>query len=187
MAVASDSVCVGGASAFLPLYMKALGATPLWITAMFAAGVVCEVLVMTRVGRWTDIDGRRPALIFAFLLMPLRLLLYIPATGPLWVLAVQTLHGLNFGIVGTIAIVFVNDLADDRDRGALQARLAGTAGVGLALGPLTCGWIAQQWSIGGMFAVMSLIGAAGAVVLIATVRESHPSPVPLTGKLRWLG
>ncbi len=176
-----------GASAFLPLYMKSLGASPLWITAMFAAGVVCEVLVMTRVGRWTDIHGRRPALIFAFLLMPLRLLLYIPATGPLWVLAVQTLHGLNFGIVGTIAIVFVNDLAGDSDRGALQARLAGTAGAGLALGPLTCGWLAQKWSIGGMFAVMSLIGAAGAVVLLTKVRESHPSPVPLTGKLRWLG
>lgn len=176
-----------GASAYLPLYMKAMGATPLWITAMFAAGVICEVLVMTRVGRWTDIHGRRPALIFAFLLMPLRLLLYIPATGPLWVLAVQTLHGLNFGIVGTIAIVFINDLANDRDRGALQARLAGTAGVGLALGPLTCGWLAQKWSIGGMFAIMSLIGAAGAIVLLTKVRESHPSPVPLTGKLSWLG
>jgi len=47
---------------------------------------------MTQVGRLTDIYGRRPALAIAFLLMPLRLLLYIPATGPLWVLAVQTLH-----------------------------------------------------------------------------------------------
>ena len=129
-----------GASAFLSIYIKSLGASPEQVTAMFAAGVVCEVLVMSQVGRWTDTHGRRPALVAAFLLMPVRLLLYIPAAhlpayGPLWVLGVQTLHGLNFGIVGTIAIVFVNDHATDANRGRLQARLAASAGLGAGTWP----------------------------------------------------
>jgi MFS family permease len=166
-----------GASSYLSLYMKSLGASPRWITATFAAGVVSEVLVMSRVGRWTDLYGRRPALAAAFLLMPVRLLFYIPAAaGPVWVLLVQTLHGLNFGIVGAVAVAFVNDHASERERGSLQARLAATAGLALATSPVACGWIAQRFSIAAMFGAMSLIGAVGAAFFLAYVGESHPEP-----------
>lgn len=168
-----------GASAYLSLYMKALGATPLWITGMFAAGVLCEVLVMTQVGHFADLYGRRPVLAIAFLIMPLRLLMYIPATGPLWVLMVQTLHGLNFGIMGAIAVVFINDLASDHHRGAAQARLSGVGGLATAIGPAVCGWISQQLGIGWMFGVMSVVGAVGAWVFVTRVHESHPAPLPL--------
>ena len=175
-----------GASAYLALYMKSLGAPPHWITAMFAAGVVSEVLVMTSVGRLTDKYGRRPALALALLLMPLRLLLYIPATGPLWVLLVQTLHGLNFGIVGTIAIVFVNDTATDANRGRLQARLAAAGGIGNALGPVACGAISQNYGLPAMFACMSMVGFIAFFVFMRWVRESHPAPAALPQKWRWL-
>jgi PPP family 3-phenylpropionic acid transporter len=165
-----------GASSYLSLYLKSLHAQPYQITSVFAAGVICEVLVMTRVGRFSDLYGRRPALAIAFLLMPLRLLAYIPATGWLWVLAVQTLHGLNFGIMGAIAIVFINDTATDHNRGAAQARLAAAGGLATAISPMLCGWIAQRFSIGWMFAVMAVVGAAGAVVFLTQVQESHPTP-----------
>ena len=168
-----------GASSYLSLYLKALGATPLWITAVFATGVVCEVLVMKQAGRLTDRYGRRPALAIAFLLMPLRLLAYIPAHTPLAVLCVQALHGLNFGIMGAISVVFINDLASDQDRGAAQARLFGVQGFATALGPVACGFIAQRWGIGWMFAAMSLVGMAGAAVFLMRVQESHPAPHPI--------
>lgn len=166
-----------GASSYLPMYMKELGASPLMITGMFAGGVICEVLVMSRVGRWTDTYGRRPALAFSFLLMPLRLLLYVPATGPLWIMAVQTLHGINFGIIGTIAVVFVNDLARAGERGAFQARLLAAAGIGTALGPVACGWLVEQVGIRAMFAFMSLVGFAAAGVFLRFVHESNPTAV----------
>jgi len=172
-----------GASAFLPLWMKQLGARPLWITAMFAGGVVSEVLIMTRVGRWTDDHGRRPALWVAFLLMPLRLLLYIPATIPLTVALVQTLHGLNFGIMGVIAVAFVNDATPDHARGVAQARLASVNGLGAALGPLACGALSD--TSGGlrlMFAAMSAVGVCAACVFATRVRESHPAPVAWRGR-----
>ena len=168
-----------GASSYLSLYLKALGATPLWITAVFAAGVVCEVLVMKQAGRLTDRYGRRPALAVAFVLMPLRLLAYIPAHTPLAVLCVQSLHGLNFGIMGAISVVFINDLATDQDRGAAQARLFGVQGFATALSPVACGFLAQHFGIGWMFALMSLVGMAGAAVFLIRVQESHPSPLPI--------
>ncbi|HSV72984.1 MAG TPA: MFS transporter [Chthonomonadales bacterium] len=170
-----------GASAYLGIFMKDLGAGPMWITKMFAAGVVCEVLVMTQVGRFADTYGRRPVLALAFVLMPLRLLCYIPAQSPGWVVAVQTLHGLNFGIVGALAVVLVNDLAGERERGVAQARLFSVAGLAAALGPALCGWIAERWGIGAMFAAMSAVGAAGAALFLARVPESLPGARALPG------
>ncbi|HLV80008.1 MAG TPA: MFS transporter [Chthonomonadaceae bacterium] len=173
-----------GASAYISLYLKSLGAKPLGITGTFAAGVVCEVLVMTQVGRFTDHFGRRPALAVAFLLMPLRLLLYPLASTPFQVLLIQTLHGLNFGIMGAIAIVFINDSATDLDRGAAQARLAGVGGLALSLGPAVCGFLAQRYGIGWMFVAMSGVGACGTAVFLGWVRDSHPAPRPLPALLR---
>ena len=182
-----------GASAYLSLFLKTLGATPLWITGTFATGVVCEVLVMMQVGRWTDRVGRRPALAVAFLLMPLRLLCYIPAPNALWVLGVQTLHGLNFGIMGAIAVVFINDSADDSSRGLAQARLAGVGGLATAFAPAVCGWLVQHRGMGTMFAAMSVVGALAALIFLTRVRESHTDALRLQGSrahgnalLRWL-
>ncbi len=166
------SFALYGASSFLALYMRQLGATPRQVTWMFASGVVCEVLVMSQVGRWTDKHGRTPALALGFILMPLRLLLYIPALGPYWVIGVQFLHGLNFGIVGAIGVAFVNDLADDSNRGALQARFAATGGLATALGQLACGYLAQNYSIPVMFAAMAGVGMIAAALLITRVGES---------------
>jgi MFS family permease len=171
-----------GASAYLSLFMKSLGERPLWITGTFAVGVLCEVLVMTRVGRLTDMYGRRPALAMAFILMPLRLLLYIPATGPLWVLLVQSLHGLNFGIMGAIAVVFINDIATESGRGAAQARLAAAGGLATALGPAVCGALANRYGYGCMFAGMSTVGTVGAYIFLTQVHESHATSTPVAGR-----
>ncbi len=169
-------IALYGASSYLSLFLKSLHARPIQISEVFAAGVICEVLVMTRVGHISDIYGRRPVLAIAYLLMPLRLLLYIPAHGPGWVMMVQSLHGLNFGIMGAIAIVFVNDLSSDSNRGAAQSRLAAAGGLATALGPMLCGEIVHHFSMGAMFASMSFIGACGAIVFITKVHESHPDP-----------
>ncbi|MFM7322249.1 MAG: MFS transporter [Armatimonadota bacterium] len=164
-----------GASANLPLYLaEVLHATKRDLGTFFAAGVVCEVLVMTQVGKWTDRNGRKPALLFAFLLMPIRLLCYIPARGAWAATAVQALHGINFGIVGAVAVTVVNDLAADNARGAAQSRLAATGGLALALGQWACGGLLRVSGFPLMFAAMSAVGAIGALLLWRGFEESHP-------------
>lgn len=171
-----------GASGFLSLYMKSVGAVGLWIPGTFAAGVVIEVLVMRWSGRFSDRYGRRPALAFSFVLLPIRLLLYVPATGPLWILLVQTLHGINFGIVGAVAIVFVNDLATDRTRGQAQARLAAVSGLATACGPIVLGLAAHRLGLGSMFVVAAILAAIGAAILIFGVDDSHPESASLADR-----
>lgn len=167
-----------GSIAYLSLHLKALGATPFAITGVFAAGVACEAIVMLVVGRLSDRFGRRPLLAIAYAFLPVRLLLYIPATGPLWVLGVQTIHGINFGIIAAVAVAFVNDLCGEHNRGATQAKLMATGGLAAALGPATGGWIAQRLGIPWTFGILAGVAALGACVFLWKVRESHPHREP---------
>ena len=166
---------MGGMLAFLSLHLKALGAAPGFIPFVWAAGVVFEVLMMTRIGRWSDQWGRRPALAVALLALPVRLLLLAVAPGPWFVLFAQALEGLNFGIVGPISIAFVNDLATDKNRGAAQARLAGVSGLAFALGPVTGGLVAGAAGYRVTFVVLAGVAIAGAVLFLRRVAESHPA------------
>lgn len=169
-----------GATAYLPLFMKHLGAAPRQISLMFAAGVVCEVLVISQVGKWTDKHGRKPALILAFCLMPVRLLLYTAATTPAMVMAIQSLHGVNFGIVGTLAVVYVNDCVTDAQRGTAQAAMTATSGIALSVSPAICGWLSNTYNFDTMFIAMSLVGILAATYLVTRVPESNP-PAPKFG------
>jgi PPP family 3-phenylpropionic acid transporter len=188
------SLALYGSSPYLSLYMKSLGASGIWITGMFAMGVVVEVLVMRRSGALSDVYGRRPLLALSFLLLPIRLILYMPAMNPAWVAGVQLLHGINFGIVGAVAIVFVNDLATDATHGRSQARLSTVAGLSMAVGPMIFGIVAEAIGLRGMFGIAALFAAIGAAILLLGVEDSHletrsvadRGPGFLRPVLRWL-
>jgi MFS family permease len=152
--------------------MNSVGGSGLWVSAMFAGGVVCEIAVMTQSGRFSDKYGRRPLLALTFFLLPVRLALYIVAFRPLGVFAIQLLHGLNYGIMGAISVALINDLATDETRGQAQARLAVVSGLAGSVGPLVLGVAAAQ-SLRLMFGVASLIALAGAVVFLLKVEETH--------------
>lgn len=167
------NISLYGATSFLSIYMETLGADGLWITGMFAAGVVIEVMVMTQSGAWSDRYGRRPALAISYILLPIRLFLYAPATGPLWLLMVQSLHGINFGIVGAVAVAFANDLAGEGTHGQAQARLFATQGFAAAVGPVLFGFTSEAFGLRTMFVVAGAIALAAAVVLVFGVEDSH--------------
>lgn len=165
-----------GVSANLPIYLtEVLHAKPSDLGVFFAFGVVTEVLVMFQVGKFTDRTGRRPALLLAFCLLPLRLIAYNFAPTPLWAAVVQSLHGLNFGIVGAIAIAYINDCSEEGKRGSEQARLAVTAGISTAISMWLCGWMMQNYGFTAMFFTMSAIASIGGLILFLFVDESHPS------------
>lgn len=172
-----------GASGYLTLYLKSLGASAVWITNILSLGVVCEVIVMSQVGRLADKYGRRPVLALGFLLLPIRLLLYIPATGPVWVLVVQLMHGFNFGIIGTIGVVFANDVAQEGNRGLMQARLSASSSLATVFCPAVCGWLAQNYGFNAMFAFCAFMGVLGAIIFLLFVQETHTPSASVVAKL----
>jgi PPP family 3-phenylpropionic acid transporter len=162
-----------GASHFISIFMRQVGGTGLLLSCVFIPGVIAEILVLRRSGAYSDRYGRRPVLAVAYILLPIRLVLYAMATGPYWVLAVQSLHGLNFGIVGAVAIAFVNDQADHRTRGQLQAQLSLVTAAAGAIGPSLLGKVADLWGLPSMFVVAAGMAGLATVIFLFFVDESN--------------
>ncbi len=177
-------VSLYGATNFISIFMRSVGGQGLLLSCVFIPGVVAEVIVMRWSGTFSDRYGRRPILAISYLTLPFRLLLYSVATGPGMVLAAQSLHGLNFGIVGAVAIAFVNDQADHRTRGALQAQLALVTACAGAIGPWLMGKVADLYGLPTMFVVAAVLAAAALAVFLLFVDESNPHARG-TG-VRWL-
>jgi len=163
-----------GATNFISIFMQHLGGRGLFLSCVFLPGVIGEALVMRFSGRYSDKYGRRPVLALSYLLLPFRLVIYSIALGPWWVLGAQALHGLNFGIVGAVAIAFINDQADHRTRGSLQAQLSLVTATAGAIGPALMGLIADRFGLPSMFLVAAALAVVAAIVFMLYVDESNP-------------
>jgi len=166
-------VSLYGATNFISIFMQHLGGQGLFLSCVFLPGVITEALVMKFSGAFSDRYGRRPVLAVSYILLPFRLLLYSVALNPWWVLGAQSLHGLNFGIVGAVAIAFVNDQADHRTRGALQAQLTLITAAAGAVGPSLMGFIADRFGLPAMFQVAAGLAFIATVIFILFVNESN--------------
>ena len=164
-----------GVTGNLSLYItERLHAKPSALASFFIAGVITEIIMMFVIGRISDRFGRRPALIVAFVALPFRLLGYIFAPTPQWAAAVQAMHGLNYGIIGTVGITLVNDCAEEHRRGTEQARLGVTASFATAVGQWICGFILQKSGFPEIFILLSALSPIGVALMIFRVLETHP-------------
>jgi len=166
-------VSLYGATNFISIFMQHLGGRGLFLSCVFLPGVITETLVMRYSGVFSDRYGRRPVLAVSYLLLPFRLLIYSVAVSPWTVLGAQSLHGLNFGIVGAVAIAFVNDQADHRTRGALQAKLSLITASAGAVGPALMGLVADRFGLPAMFQVAAGLALVATVVFMLFVNESN--------------
>lgn len=166
-------VSLYGATNFISIYMQSLGGRGLFLSCVFIPGVIAETLVMRFSGAFSDRYGRRPVLLISYVTLPFRLMVYSIALNPWWVLGAQSLHGLNFGIVGAVAIAFVNDQADHHTRGSLQAQLALVTAAAGAIGPALMGVVADNFGLSRMFMVAAALALVATVVFTLFVDESN--------------
>lgn len=166
-------VSLYGATNFISIFMQHLGGQGLFLSCVFLPGVIAESLVIRVSGRYSDRYGRRPVLAVSYVLLPFRLMIYSMAMNPWWVLGAQALHGFNFGIVGAVAIAFVNDQAEHRTRGALQAQLSLVTAAAGAVGPAIMGIVADRYGLPAMFQVAAGLALIATVIFMLFVDESN--------------
>ena len=107
-----------------------------WATLLVAACIVMPQLVVAafspRVGRAARHWGRRPLLLLAFAVLPLRGLLLAVVTQPFLLCLVQALDGISAAVLGVLVPVVVADLTRNTGRFNLSQ---GVVGTGSASGP----------------------------------------------------
>lgn len=146
---------------FLTLHLEALGYARGLIGAMWALGVVAEILLFLVMGRLLQRFHLRQLLIASFLLAALRWLLLGWGAGALWLLIpAQLIHAATFGCFHVAAVHFVQRHFSEGQQGQGQALYATLSGCGGALGALYAGY---AWNTLGAGWTFTLAGAAAVV------------------------
>ncbi|WP_022825132.1 MFS transporter [Hymenobacter norwichensis] len=134
-------------------------------------------------GRAASKRGRKPVLLLAFLLLPVRGVLYTLWDNPYYLVSVQVLDGIAAGIFGVVILLVVADLTKGTGRFNLVQGALGTAtGLGAALSTLAAGYVVQYLGYNAAFLGLAAIAGVALVVFWMLVPETGaaaPVEIPL--------
>lgn len=170
---------VANASA-IPLVTERLGEHSDGYSELIVAGLVIVPQVTTAMiapwmARLADAWGRKPLLLLAFAALALRVLLFTAAPGPLWLLPMQTLSGIDAAVLGILSPLITADVTAGSGRYNLaQGAVGMTSGIGAALSTTAIGYLAQGFGFTVGLLVLAGVAAAGFVFITMLLRESSP-------------
>ena len=125
------------------IYETRFGFSSLSVTAIFATYAVAVLVSLLTVGRLSDDIGRRPMLIAGSVLLIVSTLLFLVATGTVFLFLGRAVMGLATGALTAAGSAALVDLEPNHDR--QRASLQTTMGflTGAAFGPLLFGFVSQ--------------------------------------------
>lgn len=165
-------VALLGASSNVNLLIRSLGGTHKDISLAYAASSFSEIPFMLFWGYLSDKIGRRPILIFSSIILPIRIFLYTFTKISRDVILIQFLHSLTFAVIGTIPIVYLNDLVSEEERATAQGLLSMAMAISSTIGPLFSGVIADILGLKGMYVVLGFIAILAMFLALKKVQES---------------
>lgn len=165
-------------AAMMPLVGQALAhgtakGASLYMSACIIVAQLVMIPMAALAGRKAPIWGRRPLLLFAFAVLPVRGLLYTAGDHPAWLIAVQTLDGVAGGLLGVVTALVVADLTRGSGRtNFAHGLLAAATGVGAFLSNTLTGQLVAATSYNHGFAALAAVSALALLVCWRFVPES---------------
>ncbi|MEV0945425.1 MFS transporter [Rhodococcus sp. NPDC049939] len=121
--------------------------------------------------------GRKPIFLAAFLVLPVRGVLFALGVTPLYVISIQILDGIGAGIYGAMFVLVVADLTRGTGHFNLALGAATTIqGIGAALSPALAGFVADTGGFQLSLLVLSGIAALALLVFVLGVPETADIP-----------
>jgi MFS family permease len=139
-------------AAMLPLLGEMLAKGQGRSSMMFmSACVVTTQLVITLLASWTGrkagLWGRKPLLLIAFGVLPIRAILYTLTSNTGELVAIQILDGVAAAIFGVVSVLVIADLTEGSGRFNLTLGIISTAvGIGASLSQVIAGSIVHHFS-----------------------------------------
>lgn len=131
---------------FLAIYMKDLGAEKSWVGLAWMTSALSEIPVLFFLSRYGHRYRELPLLAVACAVYAARFFLMSLVDGPGWIVAIQAMHSLSFGIFLVTALRYIQQLVPDEYRATGQAvyNMAWSGCAGLASGFIG-GHIYDSW------------------------------------------
>jgi MFS family permease len=125
-------------------------------------------------GRKAGAWGRKPLLLIAFGVLPIRAILYTLTGNTLALVAIQLLDGVGAGIFGVVSVLVIADLTQGSGRFNLTLGAISTAvGIGAALSQTIAGMIVHHFSFNTGFLFLAAVAAAAFGILYCYVPETR--------------
>lgn len=144
---------------------------------MSACIVIAQIVMIPMAafaGRYCAIWGRKPVLLLAFAVLPLRAILYTLTRDSYLLVAIQALDGVGAGIFGVAWIIVVADLAEGTGRFNLIAGAISTGvAIGASLSNVMTGFVVQHAGFNTGFLVLGAIALAAFAVLALAMPETR--------------
>jgi MFS family permease len=169
-------------AAMLPLLGEMLAKGHGRSSMMFmSACVVTTQFVITLIAAWSGRKagswGRKPLLLIAFGVLPIRAVLYTLTSNTVALVAIQILDGIGAGIFGVVSVLVIADLTQGSGRFNVTLGAIGTAvGIGAALSQTIAGTIDHHFSFNAGFLFLASIAATAFGILyflMPETREKH--------------
>jgi predicted MFS family arabinose efflux permease len=152
-----------------------------------SACVVTTQLVITLLASWSGRKagswGRKPLLLVAFGVLPVRAVLYTLTHHTIALVAIQILDGVGAGIFGVVSVLVIADLTQGSGRFNLTLGAISTAvGIGASLSQVIAGSIVHHFGYSAGFLFLAAVAAVALGILYFFMPETRdkrfPSPTP---------
>jgi predicted MFS family arabinose efflux permease len=166
-------------AAMLPLLGEMLAKGRGRSSMMFmSACVVTTQFVITLLASWAGRRagtwGRKPLLLIAFGVLPVRAVLYTLTGNVGELVSIQILDGIGAGIFGVVSVLVIADLTQGSGRFNLTLGAIGTAvGVGASLSQVIAGSIVHHFGFNAGFLFLAAVAAAAFGILYFFMPETR--------------
>jgi MFS family permease len=143
-----------------------------------SACVVTTQLVITLLASWSGRKagswGRKPLLLIAFGVLPVRAVLYTLTHHTIALVAIQILDGVGAGIFGVVSVLVIADLTQGSGRFNLTLGAISTAvGIGASLSQVIAGSIVHHFSFNAGFLFLAAVAATAFGLLYFLMPETR--------------
>lgn len=167
-------------AAMLPLVGQELGKNSHSNASLYmSACIVMAQLVMVPMsllsGKWAS-KGRKKVMLLAFLVLPIRGILYTLAKSAAYLISIQVLDGLAGGIFGVVSILIVSDIFSGTGKDSFaQGIMAAAIGLGAALSNVVSGYIVKASGFNNGFYVLSGLAMLALILFWTVMPETKPA------------
>ena len=164
--------------AMLPLVGQKMGLVDKQNSSLYlSAAIIMAQGVMVFVARYAGgaaERGRKRVLFFAFLLLPVRALLFAFIANPYVLTGIQLLDGIGAGLFGVVSILMIADLSNGTGRfNLLQGVVYSAIGLAAALSSILAGYVVGRFGYAAGFGTLAGISVLGLLFYSFFVPETQ--------------
>ncbi len=167
----NSALCPAAAQYIAEINSKYAG---LSMPACILAGQLVMIPMAILTGKFSHIWGRKPLLQLAFVVLPIRALLYTFTANPFAIISIQLLDGVGAGIINVLTSIVAADLAAGSGRyNATRSMVLFTQGLGMALSNLLTGWLIASCGYNFAFTTLAIVAMLALLICQFGVSETY--------------